>query len=175
MALDVDPVVVDGLWYRHVPAGANPAKRPHPPGDSRWQRGHVIDAIYLADRPDGVWAEWYRHLAEAAVPPNVGLPRDLLCYRLQPVTVADLSDADRLGRVGLQQPRPGRQTWQLFQMCGEALYAAGWRGLIAPRAARPTTKVLVLFLPELELPTGLGVLGQTRIAEPPTPPTGMRT
>jgi hypothetical protein len=89
VTLDVDPVVIDGLWCRHVPDGVNPDERPQPPGNNRWQRGDVVDAVYLADGPECVWAEWYRHLAEAAIPPNVRLPRDLWRYQLQPVTVAD--------------------------------------------------------------------------------------
>lgn len=53
-----------------MPAGVDPAQCPDPPGDNRWQRGHVVDPLYLADSPACTWAQWYRHLAEAAMPPT---------------------------------------------------------------------------------------------------------
>ena len=34
----------------------------------------------LANDEAGAWAEWYRHLAERALPPAAGLPRDLWIY-----------------------------------------------------------------------------------------------
>lgn len=175
MPLDIDPTTVKGSWVRHVPAGVDPARRPDPPADSRWQRGRIIDALYLADSASCAWAEWYRHLAEASVPPNFALPRDLWRYQVQSLEVADLSDSDRLARVGLPSPLPGRHSWASFQAVGEQLHNEGWQGLLAPSAARPTNCVLVVFLPEGTLPVELMTAGYTRIAEPPAPPTGMQT
>lgn len=43
-----------------------PLPEREPPPDNRWQRGGVVDALYLADDEDTVWAEWHRHLAEPA-------------------------------------------------------------------------------------------------------------
>jgi hypothetical protein len=75
--LDVDAISLAGIWYRQIPAGADPLYRPPHPADSRWQRGSIVDAIYLADSEPTAWAEWYRALAEAALPPGRALPRDL--------------------------------------------------------------------------------------------------
>lgn len=175
MALDVDAVTSRGSWVRHVPAGADPVMRPQPPGDNRWQRGRVADALYLADGEPCAWAEWYRYLAEASIPPNLALPRDLWHYDLAPLEVADLSDPDRLGRVGLAPPRPGRRSWPAFQATGEQLYNEGWRGLLAPSAARPGSRVLVVFLRGATIPVEFLAANCTRVAEPPVPPTGMRT
>lgn len=158
-----------------MPAGVDPTGRPDPAGDSRWQRGHVIDALYLADSAACAWAEWYRHLAEASIPPNFALPRDLWRYRLQSMQVADLSRQGRLRRVGLATPRPGRRGWPSFQAVGEQLYEEGWPGLVAPSAARPGSRVLVIFLSVGTVPAELVADGYTRIAEPPAPPTGMQT
>lgn len=175
MALAVDSTTVRGLWVRHGPAGVDPAARPSPPADSRWQRGRVVDALYLADSASCAWAEWYRHLAETSIPPNFALPRDLWSYELQPLEVADLSGADRLARVGLLPPRPGRRSWPSFQTVGEHLNREGWRGLLAPSAARPGSRVLVVFLPEQAVSAELVATGYARIADPPAPPTGMQT
>lgn len=80
---DVDATAVRGRWVRHAPAGGDPLYRPVPPGDGRWQRGSVVEGLYLADGPDTAWAEWYRALAELAVPPMRQMPRDLWAYAVE--------------------------------------------------------------------------------------------
>jgi RES domain-containing protein len=147
--------------------------RPQPPGDSRWQRGHVVDALYLAADEATTWAEWYRHLAERGVPPLMQLPRDLWVYRVASVEVADLSTGDRLARVRLEAPAPGRNTWPAYQGVGETLYSEGWPGLLAPSAARPDGLALCLFVddPLAARP----VPPPAVVSEPPAPPTGLRT
>jgi hypothetical protein len=175
LALDVDATVVRGRWFRHVPAGVDPSRRPEPPADNRWQRGHVIDSLYVADSAACVWAEWYRHLAERALPARYALPRDLWRYDVAPLQVADLGHPELLARVGLALPRPSRSTWPDFQAIGEQLHDEGWRGLIAPSAARPRDHVLVVFLPEPVVPAEVVATSYTRVREPPPPPTNMRT
>ena len=145
-----------------------------PPPDNRWQRGRVVDALYLADSEATAWAEWYRWLAEAAVPPNHAMPRLLWRWQVD-AGVADLRTKRRLGALGLEPPRPGRRGWRSYQEAGEALWRDGWPGLIAPSAARPEGLVLCLFR------TADGVSGARRVGrprtvrEPPVPPTGMTT
>lgn len=175
VALDVDATTVVGPWFRHVPSGVDPGQRPEPAGDNRWQHGRVVDAIYLADSTACAWAEWYRHLAEAGVPPTVAMPRDLWRYEVAPLGVADLSDAGRLARVGLPLPRPGRRGWGAFQELGEQLHREDWLGLLAPSAARPASRVLALFLHEAGAPPELTAIEQTHVTHPPAPPTGMHT
>ncbi|MDA8038093.1 MAG: RES family NAD+ phosphorylase [Actinomycetota bacterium] len=175
MTLDVDPTRATGRWWRHVPAGADPLRRPSPPGDNRWQRGSIIDALYLAEGVACVWAEWYRHLAEAAIPPGSALPRDLWRYRITGLEVADLSDAARLARVGLSTLRPGRWGWHPYQAVGEQLHEDGWRGLVASSAAHPTSLVLVVFIPRGAHPDDVVPIASTQVGDVPVPPTGMRT
>jgi RES domain-containing protein len=135
----------------------------------------VVDALYLADEDATLWAEWYRHLAERGLPPLIKLPRDVWRYRAAAARVADLSNEARLGRVGLNLPAPGRKTWRPYQSVGEQLWREGWPGLLAPSAARPEGLALCLFV------DASGILparpfGRPRVvAEPPPPPTGMRT
>lgn len=150
-------------------------RRPNPPADNRWQRGEVVDALYLADSEACVWAEWYRHLAEAAIPPSFALPRELWQYEVTDLEVADLSDPDRLARVGLGPPRPGRRAWPAYQAVGEQLLGQGWRGLIAPSAARPTSLVTAIFLPDAGILEHLVPAGSRLVADAPVPPRGMRT
>jgi RES domain-containing protein len=160
---------------RHVPHGTDPRSRPQPPGDNRWQRGAVVDALYLADDEDTLWAEWYRNLAERGLPPARQLPRDVWRHRVPSLEAADLRDASGLGRVGLASPVPGRAGWKPFQQVGESLWREGWPGLVAPSAARADGLILCLFI---ERPGFLPArpLGRPRVVrEPPAPPTGMQT
>lgn len=176
MTLDVDPRTVGGSWLRHTPHGGDPRYRPSPPDDNRWQRGHIIDALYLAKDEPGLWAEWYRHLAERGIPPMGWLPRDQWTFRVTRLRVADLSDEDRLARVGLAVPEPGRKTWPPYQKVGEKLASEGWAGLLAPSAARPRSLVLCVFLPNGTIPGRVKpVPPPTIVKAPPTVPTGMRT
>jgi hypothetical protein len=135
----------------------------------------VVDALYLADAEATMWAEWYRSLAELGVPPLHQLPRDVWRYRLRELEVADLRDGERLGRVGLTPPVPGRKTWRPFQTVGEQLWREGWPGLIGPSAARPDARVLCLFV-DYAGAIPVRPFGRPRVvSEPPAPPTGMRT
>jgi RES domain-containing protein len=165
---------VRGRWFRHGRRGARALPRRDPPPDSRWQRGSVVDALYLASDEATVWAEWYRHLAEAGLPPNQQLPRALWTWAVD-VQVADISTAEALERVGLPMPAPGRRTYLSFQEVGEELWRDGWPGLLAPSAARPEGRVLCLFRLDDSV-GGAHPVGRARIVhDPPVPPTGMRT
>jgi hypothetical protein len=175
VALDVDAVGVEGAWLRHVPHSADPAVRPQPVGDNRWQRGTVVDALYLARDEETLWAEWYRHLAERGLPPLRQLPRDLWRFHVDPLEVADLSDENRLGLARLPMPVPGRKTWRRFQLVGERLWREGWPGLLAPSAARPAGAILCLFVGDPSVHPAEPVPPPTLVTEPPAPPSGMRT
>jgi hypothetical protein len=76
----VQRVSVAGSWWRQTPHGADPLWLAFPPSSGRWQRGSSITAIYLADEEETAWAEWYRVLAEIALPPTHGMPRDRNAY-----------------------------------------------------------------------------------------------
>jgi RES domain-containing protein len=175
LALDVDATRLTGRWVKHAYPGSPPLPVRDPPPDNRWQRGDVVDALYLADEEGTAWAEWYRHLAENGVPPARQMPRDLWRWEVD-VVVADLSDAARLARVNLPVPRPGRSGWPPYQRVGETLAAEGWAGLLAPSAARPAHQALCLFRSARgDVPGATPVGPPQRIDEPPAPPLGMTT
>jgi hypothetical protein len=89
--------------------------------------------------------------------------------------VADLSTPERLARVGLIPPRPGRRGWPAYQNVGETLWQEGWQGLLAPSAARPEGLVLCLFVEDPAVLPAQPVAPPTVVTEPPVPPTRMRT
>ena len=134
MALDVDAVAVSGEWIRHAPHRSSLLGRAPTPTDGRWQRGANVGGLYLADETDTAVAEWYRYLAERGLPPGYAVPHDHHVWSVD-LKVADLSDLQRLARVGLEMPRPTRRTWQAFQDVGEALSSEGWPGSRAERRA----------------------------------------
>ena len=73
----IEFVAIAGGWWRQIPHAADPLYRAHPPSDGRWQRGEIVGALYFADSEATAWAEWYRALAELAIPPDRQMPRDL--------------------------------------------------------------------------------------------------
>jgi RES domain-containing protein len=135
-----------------------------------------VEGFYLAADEETTWAEWYRALAELAVPPMRQMPRDLWRFEVDLEDVADLSDVGKLEAVGLSQPVPSRRQWPRFQAVGEALAAGGWTGILYPSAARLGSKAaLCVFRRESSL-AGIDPVGPpARYDEPPAPPSGLRT
>ncbi len=174
MALSVTAIAVRGRWIKHTYPGSPPLPEREPPPDNRWQRGDVVDALYLADTEATAWAEWYRHLAERMIPPLAQMPRELWRWQVD-IEVADLSTPERLAKVGLQPPTPGRRSWPAYQRIGEQLSTEGWAGLLAPSAARPDGKVLCLFRDEHGVRGAKPLAPPRNVKEPPPPPIGLRT
>ena len=175
MTSAVERVSVAGGWWRQTPHGSDPLWMASPPSSGRWQHGETIAAIYLADEEATAWAEWYRGLAEIALPPTHGMPRDLWRWTIALDNIADLSSPDRLAILCLPVPRPGRRTWEPFQTAGEALHNEGCRGVLYPSAARPGHKALCLFRDGVLLAGADPVRPPITHRDPPAPPTGMQT
>lgn len=173
MSLSVERIAVVGEWIRHAPHRSAPLGFTNPPASGRWQRGGVVRALYLADDTRTAVAEWYRWLAENSLPPHLRTPHDHHRWRVS-VEVADLSTADRLAALGLTAPSPRASTWSAFQEIGETRWREGWRGLLAPSAARPRGRVLCLFADEWP-PHGCRPVRAQEILDVPVPPTGMTT
>lgn len=174
MALDVTALAVRGRWVKHTYPGSPPLPERDPSPDNRWQRGTTVDALYLADGEETAWAEWYRHLAERAIPPLAQMPRELWSWQVD-VEVADLSTDEKLAAVGLGPPRPGRHGWHAYQLVGERLSAEGWLGLLAPSAARPAGQILCLYRDQHGVPGAEPSPSPRQVREPPPPPIGLVT
>jgi RES domain-containing protein len=170
--LDVDAVEAGGDWIRHAPHRSSLLGRASVPTDGRWQRGRTVGALYLADERETAVAEWYRYLAERGLPATHAIPHDHHVWSVE-LKVANLSDTDRLARVGFDPPVPSRRTWPSFQDTGETLWREGWAGLLAPSAARPDHGVLCVFTTSWP-PTGCTPLRSVEIAELPSPPRNLR-
>jgi RES domain-containing protein len=171
--LPVRPRSVEGTWIRHVPHGASLLGRADQPSDGRWQRGETVPALYLADTVETATAEWYRSLAEWGLSPQDHIPYDQHRWRLK-LTIADLSDPQRLQNVALDPPRPGRHMWPAYQNVGERLWREGWAGLIAPSAASPGSLVTCVFATDWP-PAGCTPVDARTVDTVPPPPQGMTT
>lgn len=175
MALRPRATAISGEWLRHAVAGRGFWERPQLALDGRWQRGEVVDALYLADDEDTAWAELYRALAESGLPPRRAFPRMLWRVRVDVDRIADLRSERALVRAGLGLPVPGQRDWPAFQDVGLRLWGEGFRGVLAPSAARPAGRSLCLFIDHATI-QGVRPVGRPRrISDPPAPPTGMRT
>lgn len=171
----IDRTSVQGIWWRQTRPGLAPLSRRIPPADGRWQRGEKTEAAYFAESESTAWAEWYRALAEAALPPRADLPRELWRFSIDLEDIADLSTEERLRAVGLERPAPRRGDWPAFQQMGERLQEEGFTGLVAPSAARTEGRVLCVFR-NTDAVAGIEVRGKRRlIAEPPVLPIGLGT
>ena len=172
--MDVDTVVVHGEWIRHAPHHSWLLGRAAEPTDGRWQRGEIVRGLYLADEPATATAEWYRLLAERGLPPARAIPHDHHVWELK-LQLADVSTPNRLARLNLDTPRPGRRTWAPFQAVGEQLFREGFAGLLAPSAARPQSLISCIFDLGAWPPDGCRPIKTIEINEAPAPPTGMTT
>lgn len=172
MGAEPTRIPLAGIWYRHVRAGGDPLGLPPAGARGRWQRAHVVGALYLADSPETAWAEFYRATAEMELPPGSLMPRDLWRYRLELDAVADLSDPTALAGAGLPPAAPDREQWPAFQAVGERLAQAGADGVLYASAARPAHRCVCIFAGALEK---VEPLEHERVDAPPAPPRGMRT
>jgi RES domain-containing protein len=173
LPISVEPIAVRGEWIRHAPHRSTPLGHPTIATSGRWQHGDTIRGLYLADEPSTAIAEWYRWLAERALPPASGIPHDHHRWNVA-LDVADLSTAERLRSVGLEDPRPSRKTWSPYQSVGEKLWRDGWSGVLAPSAARPASLVVCIFCDRWP-PSGCWPAGVDEVDAMPPPPAGMTT
>lgn len=174
MALDIEAAHVAGEWVRHAPHRSELLSRAAEPTDGRWQHGAIVRALYLADSAATATAEWYRFLAERGLPPARAIPHDHHIWRID-LELADLSSPERLAAVGFPAPLPSRRTWPAFQDVGDALWRAGWPGILAPSAARPAARIGCVFDTGTWPPPGCEPVRNVEIVDVPPPPAGMTT
>jgi len=151
--LDVDSTSISGMWLRQIPSGGEVHYEPTDPAHNRWQRGTVIEGLYFGDDAATVWAEWYRYLAEAGLPPEQGLPRDLWRWEISLPEVADLSGDDRLSRTTADPHRASAR-----RADGDA-YLSATGGRVAPQ--RDAVDRRPGYPPAMAWRISLGIMNRT--------------
>jgi len=105
----------------------------------------------------------------------IGRCRGIWRWHIDIERVADLSSGDRLAAVGLEAPRPIQRQWPAFQVIGERLWSDGFRGVLAPSAARPARCVLCLFRETDDIAVATPLRPPITYRHVPVPPTGRTT
>ena len=80
---------------------------------------------------EAVYRLVHRHCLVAGVPDRLAHPHALRSYWATHCLEAGVSVHE------VREPTPNRRSWPAFQTVGEQLLRDGWRGLLAPSAARP--------------------------------------
>lgn len=137
--------------------------------------GAVVRGFYLADSEETAWAEWYRHSSELGVPPATRMPRDTWKIAVNVTDIADLTAPGELASHGIAELLPTRRQWTQAQAAGEACYRDGFRGRVAPSAARASGRVLTIFRPLPGLPGLRAVPPPRHYTDLPPLPRGLRT
>ena len=166
-------IAVHGRWLKHTRSRLRGATRARASSRQPLAAGHGRGCLYLADCEDTVWAEWYRHLAERAIPPLAQMPRQLWTWEVD-IEVADLSTAERLTAVGLPHRNPATAPGRRFRRSARDYGGTAGPGSLAERGSTRGTGAVPL--PLFRRAAEAKPLGQPRtIEEPPPPPTGLHT
>jgi hypothetical protein len=117
------------IWFRHADA-RYPFLRDdeHQPA-ARWHADGHGPAQYLADTPDGAWAEFLRHEEIVDEADLAGVSRDLWAIEIEP---EDEAIADP--RLPEETLRGGRSTYAACRAEAARLRARGATALVAPTA-----------------------------------------
>jgi len=104
------------------------------------------------------------------------MPSDLWRWQVDVERVADLSAViDWLRLVLRHLSRPSGSGHPAFQAIGERLWNEGFRGILAPSAARPNKRVLCLFREADDIDAVTSLRPPMTYRRAPAPPTGMTT
>jgi len=103
------------------------------------------------------------------------MPRDTWKIAVNVTDIADLTAPGELAAHGIAELLPTRRQWPSTQPVGEAAYHDGFRGLLAPSAARAGGRVLTIFRPLPALPGLRAVPPPRHYTELPPLPRGLRT
>ena len=107
--------------------------------------------------------------------PAAGLPRELWSIEVDLADVADLSTDGARAALGLPAIAPRRSQWRSYQRVGARLVREGYRGILAPSAAREGGIVLVAFARARSFASALLPTGPAeQIAVAPVVPRGLR-
>ncbi|MCX6071370.1 MAG: RES family NAD+ phosphorylase [Chloroflexi bacterium] len=135
--------------WRHVPAGAQVLHvgfilR----AGGRWNRRGRYGALYTALKPQGALAEYRKYYRQRGMANRPKSPRDLVSVEVDLDPVVDLTDPGN----GIVDPKASfltgdtPQDYDKCQALADDVRAAGYVGLIAPSAAAPGEKNLMIYI-----------------------------
>lgn len=138
------------MW-RHVPAGTEPLHIGWiEMARGRWntQRPRLA-CLYTAFTQAGAVAEYRKHHIDAGLADSCRTqPRDLVSIHVDVDPVLNLTDRVELERRGLTAVAltgPRRTAYPLCHRIAQEAVAAGYRAILAPSAALPGERVLLVY------------------------------
>lgn len=180
------PVVIDGVWQRHVAARFADTALTGRSANGRWGTEGSYPVLYLGRPTDSVAVEAYRHLVDPVVtdggPAPQIRPRALITCEVSVTEILDLRSSTnrvlaRITPTELQSETSDRAAYEACQNISAAAHQLGYHGLIAP-AATKLGETLVLFtdlLTHTEIPIRISEEMWVQLpTDPRKPPQGRR-
>lgn len=111
----------------------------------RWNPPNSFSVLYLALERETVVAEFLRFLGRQSLAPEKIWPRAMYSYELVLDPVLDLTSPEAVELVGLRESDLSADDLEPCQSVGEAAFACGRRGVLAP-SATGTGTVLAVYM-----------------------------
>ncbi len=138
-----------GKVWRHIPAGAHPLHVGYIlKSAGRWNRAGLYGCLYTSLTQEGALAELRKYLQRAGISDPAALKaRVLVSLKVRVENVVDLTDP-KTSPIDPASPFLTGDDPQDLQSCrrlADTLRAQGCSGIIAPSAAAPGSKNLVIY------------------------------
>ncbi len=131
-------------------------------GGGRWSPDNGFETLYTSLEKSGALAEAYYHLSKAPVFSSSNMRINTLHASLE--KVLPLSEGN-LQRLGLEEPRASKISYERSQAIGAAAYLLDYEALIVP-SARWNCNNLVLFLDKFDVDERLRLVASSDVNWP---------
>lgn len=142
---DLPVRVLSGRVWHQGPTRYPVASFPDPARtQGRYHRFGGPGVWYASSREQAAWAELFRHVPEGGVDP-FEVRRRVGRIHVDGLQVLDLTSPQVQAALGLDASVLGRDDYRLTQQIAAAAREAGCEGILAPSAALPGCRTLVVF------------------------------
>jgi hypothetical protein len=137
-----------GKVWRHIPAGGQPLHLGYLlKASGRWNRPGIYGCLYTCLTREACLSEYRKYLRRAGVTPGSTKPRDLVSIIVEISSIVDLTDP-ALNLISPSSSFLIGDSDDDIESCralADFIRSQGHAGIIAPSAAQPTAKNLVIY------------------------------